>query len=416
MRAKHVRPCVAMAIVFVLLSALCPVVNADYLTEWSGTVPVLGVRVNAYPGFVAGQACVAQANIVYCVGGLNGTAHATNMVYAASVSGLGVGQWERLSDYPTAVSGQSCILSSGYIYCIGGLEGGAAGNSTPEVTSASYFAPLTALNVGKWTRTTDYPFGVFDQSCAVSSNYVYCVGGVTSNSTNVSAVEYAQLSPSGIAGWKPVSPYPSGIAAESCAAYSKYLYCVGGLNATSRATASVYYTSLAGSDLSWAMATGYPNPVAGHSCVIHYPGLYCIGGLNATAYATKAVFFSYLNSTHLNWIASVFYPVNVQSQSCVTYSSYIYCIGGYDGLSFLKSVYFSTIGPLPGNTTVSLSTTSTASNSSVGANGSSTPGATNYELPTAVAAGAALVIVIAALASRVRLSKNEHGKREPSGD
>lgn len=366
---------------------------------------MLGVVVNYYPGLVAGESCVAQDSVVYCVGGLNGTGLPTSLAYAAQVTGLGVGPWERLADYPTDIAGESCVADAGYIYCIGGFESEATSNSTADVSSASYFAPLSGVTIGNWTRTTDYPFGVFDQSCVASSGLVYCVGGVTSNSTATPVVEYAQLSQSGIGQWSSGVPYPSIVSAGSCASYANYVYCVGGLNGASRATSSVYYAALDGGNLNWTAAQSYPNPVAGHSCIIHYPGLYCIGGLNATAYATRGVFFSYLNGTGLNWIPSIFYPVEVQSQSCVTDSGHIYCVGGYDGQDLLASVYFSTIGTAQPNYTQQEPASSTATLQGVAT--STMSSMSNYG-SFLVAAAVASVVVIASLLSKRGFSRADN--------
>lgn len=324
-------------------------------------MPVLGLTVNDYPSPVAALSCVAEGARIYCVGGLNGTAQTTNSTYSALLSPTGVGQWVKLPDYPTGIAGESCVVYTGYIYCVGGLQSAETPKSPSQVTRAVYFAPLMASGeISEWSRAADYPFGVYDQSCAVLQGYIYCVGGILSNSTRVSAVEYAGLSPSGITAWMRAASYPIDISAESCSVYATRLYCIGGLNATSTAVRSVYYGSLNKSGLGWTVGASYPTPVAGQSCVVHYPGLYCIGGLNSAEYATRVVVFSYINRTRLNWIYCIYYPVYTQSQSCVSYSSQIYCVGGYNGLEFLKFVYFTSIGSA--QTTAVATTTLTTEN------------------------------------------------------
>ena len=361
-----------MAVAFLCLTCSQPVAYAVYLTEWYGSVPVLGYTVNNYPLPAAALSCVAGEARVFCVGGLNGTSQTMSSAFTAPVSKLGVGPWTRFADYPTKVAGQACVAYSGYVYCVGGLQAGSTPSSNSQITSASYFAPLNASGVGNWTHTADYPFGVYDQSCTTLQDNIYCVGGIASNSTTVSAVEYARLSPSGIAGWRAAHSYPIDIAAEACSGYSTRLYCIGGLNATSIAIDSVYYASFNGTAFNWAAETAYPTAVAGQSCIVQYPGLYCVGGLNATSLATRSVFFSYLNDAHLNWIGSAAYPVDVQSQSCVLYSSRVYCIGGFDSLQVLGSVFFSSIGPAQGALGENNSTTSTASATSTSTASSAT--------------------------------------------
>jgi len=359
--------CLVVVTLCVFLALSQPVAYADYLTEWSGTAPVLGFTVHNYPSPVAALSCVASEARVFCVGGLNGTSQTTGSTYSAPLSKLGIGEWTKLGDYPTGIAGQACVAYSGYIYCVGGLQVAETSTSNPQITPAVYFAPITASGMGGWIRTTDYPFGVYNQSCAVSQGYIYCVGGIDSNSSAVSAVECAQLLPSGISGWRTASSYPVKVAAESCSAYASRLYCVGGLNATSIATDTVFYASLNRTVPGWTGETAYPNPVAGQSCIVRYPGLYCVGGLNATSLATRSVFFSYLNETLVNWIGSVAYPVDIQSQSCVGYSSQIYCIGGYDGVQVLESVYFASVGPAPAGLGATTITTPGANSSAGGA-------------------------------------------------
>jgi len=411
MATKKLTLCVAISLLCLLITGLVPLANADYLTVWTTGSPALGVIAHPYPGFVAGESCVAQASVVYCVGGLNGTALPTNSAYAASLTSSGVGQWERLSSYPTEIAGESCVADSGYIYCVGGLVKEPTRGSTSEITAASYFGPLSGVGMGNWTRTTDYPFAVFDQSCTTSSGYVYCVGGIASNSSQVSAVEYARLSASGVSKWNSATPYPSEVSASSCVSYAQGVYCVGGLNGTSRAVSSVYYTKTVGQSLDWTAVASYPDPVAGHSCIVHYPGLYCVGGLNETAYATRGVFFTYLNGNGLSWLASTFYPVEVQSQSCVTSSANIYCVGGYDGQSFLSSVYYSSIGTSPENPVSGAAESSTATVAANATRGSVSSVATYGSL--VVAGGVAVVIIVASLTSRKRFQQAPASGADP---
>jgi len=400
-----------MALAGVCLVSSQPVAYADYLTEWYGSVPVLGLAVNNYPSPAAALSCVAGEARVFCIGGLNGASQTTNTTYTAPISKLGVGEWTKLTDYPTGIAGQSCVVYSSRIYCVGGLQAAGTSSSKSQITSAVYFAPLTASGMGEWTRTYDYPFGIYEQSCTVLQGYIYCVGGIGPNSTAVSTVEYAQLSSSGIAGWRTASSYPIDVAAESCSGYAERLYCVGGLNLTSIAINSVYSTPLNGTELSWTGETGYPTSVAGQSCIVRYPGFYCIGGLNATSYATRSVFFSYLNETHLNWIGSAAYPVNIQSPSCVTYSSQIYCVGGYDGLEVIESVYFSSVEPAQ-VALVSTNATTTISSPSAGA---VSPYALALDMVLAATACASILIITYWAPKRRPAIQGDLHQRDSSG-
>ena len=122
---------------------------------------------------MAHGSCATYSGYIYCVGGGTGLG-STPAAYYAPISSSGVGAWATTASYPTAINYQSCATYSGYIYCVGGLSGG-KGN----VLSAVYFAPVSSSGVSAWTSTTRYPTTIEEQSCAIYSGYIYCVGGFT---------------------------------------------------------------------------------------------------------------------------------------------------------------------------------------------------------------------------------------------
>ena len=159
------------------------------------------------------------------------TVLAFTAVFAAqSANAETLGSWSSTTNYPTTISNQSCAIYSGYIYCVGG--------DTGITTSAVYYATVSSSGVGAWTPlAAGYPTSIAEQSCAIYSGYIYCVGGYT-GSTYTSAVYYATVSSSGVGAWTSTTSYPTNIAEQSCATSSGYIYCVGGyFNA-------VYYTPI----------------------------------------------------------------------------------------------------------------------------------------------------------------------------
>jgi hypothetical protein len=90
--------------------------------------------------------------------------------------------------------------------------------------SASLFGGLAnAESLGSWVSTTSYPMGIEEQSCAISSSLIFCVGGWTGSSV-ANAVYYATVSPSGVGSWSPTASYPTGVEAQSCDIYLGYFY------------------------------------------------------------------------------------------------------------------------------------------------------------------------------------------------
>jgi hypothetical protein len=185
----------------------------------------------------------------------------TNAVYYASVSPAGVGIWTPTTSYPTNIASQSCVVSSGYVYCIGGGS-----------TSAVYYASVSPLGVGTWTPTTGYPTNIAAQSCATSSGFVYCVGGYAGNGwTN--AVYYSPLSPSGVEAWTATTSNPSNARGQPCVVSSGYIYCIaGGTNAVNYAPVSPLGVG------TWTPTTSYPTSAGGNSCATSSGYIYCVGG------------------------------------------------------------------------------------------------------------------------------------------
>jgi len=212
--------------------------------QWMPTTP--------FPIPVDTQSCVASSSFIYCIGGANETdgtnadAVPSNSVWFAPISSAGIGNWSQTTMYPANDYFPSCFAYGGYVYCIGGAD--SDGNSL----TTSYFSPLTASGVGPWTQTVAYPVAATGQACAISAGVIYCVGGETAGGSSPSytnAAYYAQASSGGIGAWKQSPSYPNSVG-TTCAISSNYLYCVGGFDGSSVGENNVVnfasLTSLAG--------------------------------------------------------------------------------------------------------------------------------------------------------------------------
>ncbi len=179
-----------------------------------------------------GSGPLPATGYIYCVGGFTGSDY-SDAVYYATISPLGLGSWKETTSYPNKISVQSCAISSAYIYCVGGFTG-------TEYSEAVYYAPLSPSGAGSWTQTASYPVAILNPSCTISSGYIYCVGGWTSYTSTSDSVYYAPISPTGVGSWTATEAYPTSIGDESCAVSSGYLYCVAGETGSAISNA-VYY-------------------------------------------------------------------------------------------------------------------------------------------------------------------------------
>src|SRR5438552_19127901 len=135
------------------------------LNSWSSTIN--------YPIGIEFPSCVVSSGFVYCIAGDNSSGLTNAVYFAPLLPAGGAGSWSSSTSYPLRLQSQSCVTSSGFVYCIGGDTRGGLANST----SAVYFASLSSSGVGSWASTTSYPTVIYTQSCVLDSGFVYCIGG-----------------------------------------------------------------------------------------------------------------------------------------------------------------------------------------------------------------------------------------------
>jgi hypothetical protein len=290
---------------------------------------------------VAGQQCVADGTYVYCIGGQDVNGGPRSDVYSSTTSPSGnITSWTLDSNhYPQSINGQSCVLYSDYVYCVGGTY-----NDNGDDVASSYYAQLgSAGQVGNWSTTTAFPIPVDTQSCVASSSYIYCVGGVNeTDGSNADAVPsnsvwYAQLSSSGIGSWSQTAAYPANVYYPSCFAANGYIYCIGGADSNNNAVSTAYYAALSAAGVgTWTQTTAYPVKASGQACVISSGYIYCVGGETSGGQSpgyTNSVYSAPVSLSGIGtWKQASNFPVSVQTD-CVVSSGSIYCIGGFDGSS-----------------------------------------------------------------------------------
>ena len=199
--------------------------------------------------------CTSYENMAFCISANTSSASSQQYVYEANASASGLSQWKQVSKYPVSnyvISG--CTTYSGNIYCVGGYETNASGET--RFTQSVYYSSIYANgSLTKWRQTTSFPIPITQSSCTAYNGYLYCTGSMLNSS-----IYYSKINPNGsIQPWNSVA-YPAGIKYPSCGALDGYIYCMGGINSTS---ASVNYTFIArlnsnGSIAGWQRAPEFP--------------------------------------------------------------------------------------------------------------------------------------------------------------
>jgi len=287
---------------------------------------------------VGGQQCINGTGYVYCVGGQDVNGGPRNEIYSSSVisSSGNLSGWIADSNvYPVNINGQSCVSYGGYAYCVGGSY-----DPGEDDVSSSYFAPLGGQQIGKWNVTTAFPIAIDSQSCVASSGYIYCVGGnnetdaTNADSTYSSSVWYAQLSTSGIGAWTHSTAYPANLFLPSCFTASGYVYCIGGADQNDNAVDEAYYAALSSSGVgAWTKTTSYPQAESGLACVVSSGFIYCLGGQGGQNSYTSASYYAQVSSGGIGaWKRAGNFPGSVET-TCLVVSRDMYCIGGFDSSS-----------------------------------------------------------------------------------
>jgi len=290
---------------------------------------------------VAATQCVASSTNLYCIGGTDANGGPHSDVYSGAVSTSGnITTWTPVpNSYPNDISGESCVVSSGYVYCVGGSQ-----DAGGDDVANSYYAQLgSGGELGTWFYTTPYPISIDSQSCVTASSYIYCVGG--NNETDgtdgtvapSSSVWYAQLSPTGIGVWSKTASYPLNAYLPSCVSTGQTIYCLGGVDSSDNPLGNAFYATLTDAGIGgWIPTTSYPLPATGQACGASSGFISCVGGATSggqTASYTNAVYSAPVSADGIGtWKEGPDFPVSVAT-NCVISSSHLYCVGGFDGSS-----------------------------------------------------------------------------------
>ena len=345
--------------------------RAESLGSWTATEP--------YPLTVEGSSCVISGGFIYCVGGyVNGSPNDT--VFYAPVSSSGIGSSVQTSSYPTAIYLSSCVVSDDYLTCVGGLV------SPGEETSAVYSAPVSHSGVGDWTPESSYPTNLEAGSCVASGGYVTCVGGLTNIDVNTNVVYYASLSSGTVGTWKATTSYPIAVEGEACVGTVGYITCVGGQfnpQKSNYLTSAVYYDNLSSGALGskWVSTTNTTSPLVFAPCAVSEDYLYCVGGYLPSG---EAVSYNSISAGQLggSWTYVTPYPVAVVTLQCATSGDLIYCVGGETNAAYYSEVASSVTTTTSESTTVSTSSaTSISTTTSSAVTSTPSPSSGNSGIP-----------------------------------
>jgi hypothetical protein len=288
-------------------------------------------------GQVTDQSCVAYGGYIYCVGGYIGGGSAYNGVFYATLSSSGIGTWTETTGLGTddGMSNMGCVASSGYIYCVGGFSGPGVGEGSEVI-----YAPLSSSGVGTWTTSPNqYPITDGSPICVTSGGDIYCVGGWAGNEEYTNLAYYAPISSAGVGTWTSTTTYPTydgyALSPNTCVVSGDYGYCIGGTVGDADNSNAVYYASVSSSGIgTWTATTSYPN--GSETCVTSSGYIYCGGSVSAYAQISEPA-----SSTSQVTVNSQ----NTSGASITGYYVVLYGSGGsVAGSGFTPDTFTTTVG------------------------------------------------------------------------
>jgi hypothetical protein len=273
----------------------------------------------------------------------------TNSV--ATLLGLGsgnLGTWSSTTALNTAVrANRSVIASNGYLYVTGGVNAGSPQNIVQ-------YGKLNADGtISSWTTSSNnIPQTLGYHSAVTANGYLYIIGG--DNGGALSTVYYAKLKSDGSTStFSTGTPITNPRRYHAAVAYNGYIYVIGG-DSAGTAASTVYYSRLNadGSNSSWTTSV-QPLPGARRyvSASVANGYLYVLGGQDNTPTDQATVYYAKLNTDGSTgaWTTNVSNPLpQTRVDGSVNVSNgNIYYIGGVYSVTGLSQ---STVYNAPLNT------------------------------------------------------------------
>ncbi|GEM_PF-3492330 len=339
--------------------------NADN----NGTLDTWATNVNALPAPRSSQSTIVANGVLYVIGGSNGPNSQSTVYYAKIQPNGSTGGWTtNANPLPAPRDGHASIVFNNFAYVIGGQD-----NGTLRAT-VFYSRINTDGSLGTWTTATNaLPTVLANHASVVANGYVYTLGG--NNGGTIGNVYYAKLNADGSVGtWQTGTSLLAVRRTHDALFANGYIYVVGGWDAGQKAT--VYYAKANsdGSIGSWSSANDLPGNRNYLSTGTLNGYLYVVGGNHGTA-GNSTVFYAKINTdgslgtwqTNINALPGTSY-----GQSSVVFNGYLYSVGGFDsnGATPSSVIYYSSGARTSFATTLDLLGLNRANTSESGGQGS----------------------------------------------
>ncbi len=315
-----------------------PINNGGSGTVQAWAAPSFGANPSGFP---TSAQTIAVGNYVYEISNDTSGGGAKTTWYAPMTSNGGLGAWNRASTMNVARSSFGLTTLNGYLYVLGGYDGGSeiagseyakinsdgslgnwaiatavlsgaqirdsgiavaysshayliGGNGTGDSAEVDYITPSTTTgDFTTWTATTSLPYTDYFPAATVYNGYIYVLGGGSAPGTALyNSVVYAPINSDGTIGTWAYATSFDGLQFTRSVAVDGYMYIVGGYNGSNLGTVQKAPINSNGTLGNWEYVTslptaaGLPDDVYTHNGYVYYMN-----------YSTGVAYYAALNST-----------------------------------------------------------------------------------------------------------------------
>ena len=249
---------------------------------------------------------------------------------------------QKTAAYATARANHTSVVFNGFIYIIGGWDGG-----------TNYYNDIQYMRVGppegrKGTTTTQnslFTTARAQHSSVVYNNFMYIVGGYGGGAQN--DIQYCAINTNGSVNTctRQTNAFTTARQDHTSVVYNGYLYIIGGFNGFS------YQNDIIRCPLNANGSAGaciqqtnkFVTPRDNHTSVVYNGYIYIIGGGNGVA-AQSDIVYCPINMTDgsvgtCTQQAGAFSPGRYQHSS-VVHNGYLYIIGGSDTITNYSTIQY----------------------------------------------------------------------------
>ncbi len=321
-----------------------------------GKVGTYATNANALAATRHGAAIAAGRGYIYVIGGDNGGSPVSTTYVAAIGNDGTLGSWSSTGSSLTARTHASALQYKDWLYVLGGCNTTFSSCGTGAITACQR-AVITAGTLGAWSTVTCFStarhsFGLgfhVDLNSSTPTPTIFAAGGISTTGTYLTDVSTTTISTSGtLAAWNGSgtnTDLPAGRANFGMTTYDNFLYIAGGYDGSSYKNDVIYseITSL-GTNGSWTTGSSFTNTRRGLSLFADRGYLYLNGGYNGSTYYSDTQFAAINTDGSLDsWASTSSFTTGRMDHSAIAYGGYAYVIGGYDGSSYYSDVQYAPI-------------------------------------------------------------------------